>query len=116
MGVELKLMPLWRPGSDLAHDMISIGKDYELFDAINRLPKKELEKPVWSYNAVLPDGENTYGLIEKDPYGERLTTVTSTDLLTLRNHHCVSDFWRTKAAWAYIAEMPADWPIVLYWH
>jgi hypothetical protein len=116
MGIELKLMPLSRPESDLAHDMISIGQDYELFDLINALPKKKIEKPIWSYEATLPNGESGYGQIEKDPYGDRLSIITSTVLLSIKDHPCIADFWRVKAAWAYLAQMPEDWPIVLYWH
>lgn len=116
MGVELTLMPLWQPSSDLAFDMIGLGKDYELFEAIDGLPKTEIEKPVWGYRALSPDGNSTYGQMETDPYGKRLTTVTSTDLLSLKDKPFIGDFWRVKAAWAYLAQMPADWPIVLYWH
>jgi hypothetical protein len=54
--------------------------------------------------------------MEKDPYGNRLKTIMSSDLLSLINHPSVTDGWKTKAAWAYIAQLPLDWPIVLYWH
>ena len=116
MGVELTFMPLWSPKSDLAHDMIDIGKNYELFALIEALPSKTIEEPIWCFRARLPNGENTYGQLEEDPYGKRLNTVTSTDLLSIKNHPSVNDYWRVRAAWAYIDAMPEDWPIVLYWH
>lgn len=38
------------------------------------------------------------------------------DLVTLRDSEEVQDNAKNRAIWAYLAETPPDWPIVLYWH
>ncbi len=45
-----------------------------------------------------------------------MTYATAGDLLKLSEHSAVLDNWQNKAVWAYLANMPATWPIVLYWH
>lgn len=116
MGVELNLLPLYINNSWLSHQIIAIGKEYDLFDKINKLPQSEIPEALSCYLARDKEGETHYGYIMEDPYGNKLKWVTVGDLLSLKDSDSVKDNWKVRAAWAYLAEMPSDWKIVLYWH
>lgn len=116
MGVELRLAPLMTRDYWVSHEMIDVGTSYDLWDAINILPQIDIPKPLICFFARDEQGEHVYGEIVETPYGNRMKFVTASDLLTLSDHEHVQDNWRNKAVWAYLAEMPHDWPIVLYWH
>lgn len=115
MGVDLTLMPLIGKDYWAAHTQIDLGRDRDLLDKLMKLPTKEIPQPISCYKAH--DGQNTiYGDVDKSPYGERLTYVLAADLKKYADCKEVQDGWENRAAWAYLAHMPDDWPIVLYWH
>lgn len=117
MGVDLTLMPLLGKQSWVAHDMIRVCRRGELWEPIAALPTKTIPQPLHCYVARHNiDGKTCYGPVEFDPYGERLTYTTTTDLFTVKDHGAVQDNWQNRAVWAYLEQMPADWPVVLYWH
>lgn len=116
MGIELRLLFPIFPESDAYHDMIDLWKNYDLFDQIEKLPKKDISGPIWCFLSRSEDGESCYGKVENDPYGGRIKIVMMSELLKLSDHHSVTGSWRSRAAWAYMAQFPQDWPVALYWH
>lgn len=116
MGVDLKLLPLIGADYWAAHDMIEIERRRELWPAIEALPQANIPKPLSCFLARSEGGDHCYGEAETTPYGDRMKYTTAGDLLTLKDLPAVNDHWRNKAVWAYLAQMPAQWPIVLYWH
>jgi hypothetical protein len=116
MGVDLQLLPLLQPNYWAAHDLIRVGQDTDLFKQIEALPQLGILAPVACYLARNKEDETVYGEIENSPYGLRLTFTRAADLLTLKDHEAVRTLWRNRAVWAYLEQMPADWPIILYWH
>jgi hypothetical protein len=115
MGVDLTLMPLLSPDFWVAHDLIRVERRPELWSHIEALPQQEIPKPVGCYVARSEDGETCYGDLEDTPYGDKMKWTTAGDLLTLKDHAAVQDNWMNRAVWAYLAAMPPEWPIVLYW-
>lgn len=116
MGVDLTLMPLLNRDAFVSHDLIGLERRRELWDEIMKLPAKRLARPLRCHVARLENGERGYGDLETDPYGAEIHTVTAGDLATLANNESVTDNHLNRAAWAYLAQMPPDWPIALYWH
>jgi hypothetical protein len=116
MGVDLKLLPVMLKGSWLCHDMIEVSRDRDLWDDVTKLPQQPIPQAIGCYLGHGKDGETCYGDIEETPYGERITYTTAGDLMSLKDHEAVRWGWKNKAIWAYLAQMPEDWLICLYWH
>ncbi len=116
MGVDLTLLPLSSAGHWSAHDALLLDRSGDLWDEIATLGETEIPQPLWCHYARRPDGETTFGRLEKSPYGERLTWLPAGKLLTLAEAPDVKSSWRNRAVWAYLAQMPEDYPVVLYWH
>lgn len=116
MGVDLTLLPLLNKDFWASHQVVQLERRRELWDPIIELPQRDVPKPLSCYLALLPNGERGYGVLTEDPYGGSLKWTTPEDLLKLRNREEVQDNWQNRAVWAWLAELPLDWPIVLYWH
>ena len=116
MGVDLTLMPVYTPDSWLCHDNIDLNRRRELWDAIESLPQLAIPRPVQSFLATNADGDTAYGSLSEDPYGQPLKYTTAGDLLSLKEHPAITDNHKNRAIWAFLAEMPPAWPVVLYWH
>ena len=115
MGMDLKLLPLLAKDFWCSHNIIALGRDYELWKAIESLPQFDIPQSLSCYFARTPEGEPCYGDIETSPYGERLKWIAAKMLNTVRDHDAVKGDWRNRAAWAYLANIPEDWRVVLYW-
>lgn len=116
MGVDLTLLPLLSKKFWCAHSKIDLERRRELWGPVAALPQQPIPEKLGCYLARNAAGETCYGDIDDDPYGSFLQYTTAGALMTLRDHKSVQDNWVNKAIWAYLAEMPDDWPIVLYWH
>lgn len=116
MGVDLTLMPLIGEDYWAAHDLIQVERRRELWDEIAKLPSRPVRSPLSCFVARMPNGEQGYGNLETDPYGEKMRYMTPEVLLLVKDHEAVTDNWRNRAVWDYLAKMPPNWPIVLYWH
>jgi len=57
-----------------------------------------------------------YGSLSETPYGDPLKWTTVEQILSLRNHKEVQNHSKSRAAFAYLAELPATWRVILYWH
>lgn len=121
MGVDLRWLvpnyPKQRDGSFgwLCLTMIDLTRRRDLWEPIADLPSEPAPK-VTGYCAALPDGESGWGEIIKDAYGEKLRFTTAGNLAGLSEMEAVKDNPLNRAAFAYVANLPSDWPIVLYWH
>lgn len=118
MGVDLTFMPsLSEDRLSEAHDLISVERSSGLWPDIKRLVSKELEKPISCFYARNAQGKICYyGETDTDPYGGKLCWVKAAQLKMLRLHPAVTDNWKNRAVWAYLEQMPDNWPVVLYWH
>lgn len=113
MGVDLTLMPVLLKGSWLCHEMLICPRDNDLFAEIAKIDKTEVEKPVQSFRALDEAGNQTYGALEFNPYGIRLTWLPAGDLYKA---FVDCDHRKARAIRAFLLELGRDWPVVLYWH
>lgn len=116
MGVDLTLMPLTSKHSWVSHDLIDVSRGYDLFRQIEAMELNKVPETVTCFRSRRGDGDPCYGEVETNPYGDKLTWLAAGDLLSVAYHEDVLDNWRNRAVWAYLVQMPEDWPIVLYWH
>lgn len=116
MGVDLTLLPLLSKDNWVAHTQIVLERRSELWDPFIKLKVTDIPQPLRCYLSRGPEGEACYGPVESDQYGGRLNWATASAITALRDHEGVQDNEINKAAWAYLAELPPDWPVVLYWH
>lgn len=85
---------------------LNLERRRELWPEINGKP---LGKKVSGYF------KDNYGEITEDCYGGKITYLEAGELLELKNHESVRDNFTNRAIWAYLAELPADHKIILYW-
>ncbi len=144
MGVDLHLLPFEsdHPGNRFSHSVLNCWRRRELWDEISKLPSVPIDpempqktrkdfkdeadgkkKPLrsernafYSFLATGKDGEHCYGETTHDPYGSPLRYVFVVDLMKVREHEGVTDNARNRAIWAYLAELPGDTKVALYWH
>lgn len=103
MGVDLELRPVVYRDEWRLCDTLSVHRNSELWPFINDLPM--LPVP----NRVFQESETT------DEYGIDLAYTTAGMLCSLKERPEVKDPFRNRAIWAYLAELPEDWPVMLYW-
>lgn len=116
MGVDLTLLPVYSKGSWLCHNMVELNRRSELWPEFEKVTQIDVPEPIISYLATGEDGESKYGDVLEDPYGDRLKWTTAGNLMQLKDHPTIQDCWQNRGIWAWLAEMPEDWPVVLYWH
>ena len=116
MGVDLTLMPLLSDAWWGSHDIWSVNRRRELWDAIDELEVHPVPGKFTGFMSSDDDGEYKYGEILADRYGEKLTYIDAGELAKLKDHEAVQDNWKNKGFWELISLMPPTYPIVLFWH
>lgn len=116
MGVDLRLLPFDCDQGEFAysHTLMEVGRNYDLHDKIRRLRSMPVPKGFTSFCARGKDGEPTYGVTLKTPYGEPLEYVLAGELSTIKLP--VDTRHGPRAVWAYLNELPPQTKIALYWH
>ena len=133
MGIDLILLPLNPLGDPLTKhfsswSILDLRRRQALWDEIRALPFQMLSAPlstplgVWEAgdDTTAKDAASAQGIwdirkITSDGYDTPLCHVSCADLLSLREHEGVQDNPENRAAWAYLAELPGDARIILYW-
>ena len=116
MSVDLRLLIFDHDEGErlsFSHTQMELGADYDLHDKIKSLPSMPVPKGFTSYSGKASDGETGYGETQEDCYGERVKWILSDDLLKIDVSDCAP---KVKAAWAYIACLPPETKIALFWH
>jgi hypothetical protein len=127
MSRDVILLPFYTDsthGEPFAHDVIHVdlGVSPREFDGnwlvaeIDALDARDVPRGFSCRLARTPDEHTVYGKCQEDSYGDPLKWVKAGDLAKLADHPQVTCWPRNKAAFAYVAALPADWPLVLYWH
>lgn len=122
MGLGLSLLPIFVPGSskEVSNDIISLERDDDLFEFIKELANKDgVDVPrggISSYLGEQKGFEGTcYGTTEFNKEGKRLKSLVAGELTVLFSEY-VTESWQNKAVFAYVKELPPNWPIYLFWH
>lgn len=106
MGLDLTLLPYDR---DFSRHVLSMERNYTLFDQIKKLESMRLEKPIYSY--VAGDDEDPCSEISEDKYGEPIRFVYAGDLAKLEE----AEIDINKACLAFIKCLPMNHKVALYW-
>jgi hypothetical protein len=116
MGIDLILLPIESEDVMFSHTVLSCGRSRELFDEIMKLKSKDLWAALSTYVANNERGDPCYGKVEFDSYDAPLKYVAAKYLVSLASHEDVGSYPQNKAIWAYLAALPPETKIVLYWH
>ena len=120
MGLDLTLLPFYSnsPTCDIAHTIIQCGRSSGLFDAIMALEEhrgRDVPATFTTYLSREEDQDTHYGLTIDTPYGEPLKYISAGSLAQIAEE-LIRDNPLNRAVWAYLGELPATWPVALYWH
>ena len=122
MGVDLRLLPYdadWGTGA-FSHTILSCERRRELWEDIAKLPALPVDAKNFTCFASRkiddPDAEDGYGRVYRDPYGEPMQYVTAQSLCRLSRKRAVRDNHTNRAIWAYLAQLPRQTKVALYWH
>lgn len=115
MGRDLTLIPVEALSPNLGHSQLRCFRRRALFEQIDRLPQEPVLEQFYCYLAPIGPEQTGYGIVTHDPYGDPLRMVYAGQLLSLRDHPDVTGHPSNRATWAYLAELPADRQIVLFW-
>ncbi|XXX79227.1 hypothetical protein WMF30_10675 [Sorangium sp. So ce134] len=123
MSLSLHLLP-YATNSDRdarANDLLQVELDWgaerrDLPDLLEALPARDVPRHFRCRLARTDDGEHAvFGEVTEDSYGGPLRWVRAGDLAELAGHPQVTAAPRNRAAFAYVAALPPDWPVVLFW-
>jgi len=133
MGMDLTLYPFscwdtysrdWNEGKHvhfLGFDRLNFSRQYHIFSQINeevmgpnKLPAVCKPKPLPT--TVRFSNYEDEGLKERktDPYGSPLTYVTAGELSKVKPRKETGDW--NKAILTFISSLPAEMPVLLWWH
>jgi hypothetical protein len=116
MGLDLKLVVIEDCGPcAYGPTVIDVWRRHELFDELMKIKDHPTPENFTTYLGRTDDGEYTYGKVTETPYGEHLTYVLAYELHQYRDHVGVTDNHYNRAAWAYLAQLPPETKIALYW-
>ena len=119
MGIDLKLiittspeyLKEYKPEYWLAQAVIDCNRNYDFFDKINELEHEFKPLSVTIHASI----GIKYKAYKNDRYGKPLMYITAGKLAEHFKDVTLDD-WPNDAALAYIRALPADLPVVLYWH
>lgn len=123
MGVDLSLLPFdcdHGTSFSFSHTLLELERRRELWDPIYSMETESGEPAPENFTSYRgdpgADGEHGYGKTTKTPYGDRIRFVSAFLLCKLKDHEAVRDNWKNRAIWAYLAELPPETKVALYWH
>ncbi|MGK7953845.1 MAG: hypothetical protein AB4063_01045 [Crocosphaera sp.] len=113
MSLDLTILPQYKQGRSFSHDVIRVSFAPELFETIKSLVNK-VGRPIKEIDCYL--GENGYGSLKKDPYGNPIKGVQAQQLKQSLNKVSSTDWrWRNKAFLAYLNQLPDDLELWIHW-
>ena len=120
MGLDLSLLPFDADGDiSFSHTILNCERRQELFEQLFQLDEAGQKVPE-KFNSYLSRDEkyedSHYGLTTKTPYGEDLKYVKAVHLKAYASHPEVQDNYINRAIWAYLACLPDETKVALYWH
>jgi len=112
MGLDLALYPKRFPSlrTHLMAERLTLDRCYNLFDRVK-------EKPAVPIPAAVLHYDDERGVVERvtDSYGEPLMQVWAGVLAAIPEEEWGWSEWN-RAARAYLAAIPPDTPVVLWWY
>jgi hypothetical protein len=91
----------------LAYERLTVDRDYELFDAIDKIETEEV-KEIWWYE------DEGVTIRSEDPYGAPLRKAKVKDVANAFSGVRCSP--KNSAVRAYLLALPPDTEIIFWWH
>ena len=120
MGIDLMLLPMDVDYNDsaYAHTILEVQKRNDLWLLIDALPSEPV--PPNFETLVSDEGPPEWefwvqGNTQVDGYNKPLACVGAKYLQALVGHPAVQEEHVNRAVWAYLAQLPADTRIAIYW-
>lgn len=112
MGVDLTLIPVRFPpsaGPVFPRTKLDLDQDYELFDRVMELDALPVPRGMYWH-----DDDVGLRVRRTDPYGGPLKYTSAGELLKVPLP-ADATAWN-RAAWAFLAALPPETEVVLWWH
>lgn len=123
MGLDLTLLPIDVLSSmgSFSHTILPLNRYTELFEDIGDAAMRgdgNARTVPENFHTYLSnaEGEACYGVTVKTPYGDPLLMIRREILLGFTDHVGVRSTARNRAAWAYLAALPPETWIALYFY
>lgn len=121
MGIDLTLCPIEYPRLDswLGHERISVRRDYRIFGQIDGFCEAGAHaichpRPLPEWIRFRWYGDDGLEVATEDPYGTPLTYAMTGALCKVSLPKDATPW--NRAVWAFLAALPDDTPVVLWWH
>src|SRR5438876_287695 len=119
VAIDLTLLPFDHeaPGSAFSHTILGCNGGGTLYEQIDKLDADPVPLSFRSYLSRDDEWEEAhYGETHETPYGAPLTCVSAKCLLRFRDQEEVAGNAKNRAVWAYLAELPPETRVALFWH
>lgn len=119
MSVNLSLLPFDHETSNstfaFSQTVLTCEQDSTLFSLVEGLTIGEVPEQFNSYVSREHGEESHYGVTRTDNYGDVVQYTTVRRLLELRAHPGVAERQKNRAIWAYLAALPPETKVALWW-
>ena len=120
MGVDLMLLPMTTDfnGRAYAHTTLEVQRRYELWPLIRALPSEPVPPHFESLVSIAgpPEWDSwVQGNTQVDCYENPVFCVLAEHLCSLAGHPAVEQEVINRAAWSYLAQLPGEMRVALYW-
>lgn len=121
MGRYLRLLPFEAdlpPKHCFTYTVLNLGQDIRLWGPIDEIEARTGADVPENFNSLmggLNDEVTHWGPTVEVDEGVRLQYVRAQDLVPLSDHVAVKSVTPTRAAWAYLRELPPETKVALYW-
>jgi hypothetical protein len=125
MSVRLTLLP-FGPGQGFCHTLLGpVEPVAALVEAVKSIEETHGRDVPLHFNTYLCEDDDEhgphYGNMQENADGSRLKHVSVSEILPLYLRLGVpsgvfGSSWNAEAAWSYLACLPNNWRVALYWH
>lgn len=118
MGLDLRLLPVEHDGGrwGFSHSILSCQNGGWIHDLVKDMRTIDPPNDFMSFTGDLKNGERGYGQTKETPYGEPVECLRVSQLLTIKDSDVIQKNLQNRAVWAYLAELPPQMKIAMYWH
>ena len=118
MSLALSLLPFEDVyGSRSSYSVLSCNLGGRLYDVIHPLPEQAPVPEMFMSHMSREGGDDThFGITKRDGDGELVQCLPALVLLRVKDNEFVQSNAKNRAVWAYLAQLPPETPVALYWH
>ena len=112
MGTTLRLLPF--DGDAASFTVLTVERRTHLHAAIAALLSHDVPETFFSFLSHTT-GAPTAGVTIEDGHGAPLKYLRAADLIVFASHPDVQDSAVNRAVWAYLAALPDDQRVAVFW-